>query len=245
VIALHAAVGLRQGEVLQGQAVVHHQRVLARRRLRAPRGGGIQHTALVGVALDEDGDHRGPHRPAQRAAGLVQEGPVGRRGGQQRHPLEAAQVHAQSPGILQEELGVGATRGDAAGLLLVEVLGQLPAHRRDRALHIGPADQHREVPNVDLVLLLQVDVQPVGGHIAAVEPRPGPVDLALHHLEQRLLKLLTIHPCLRRGEPPGRRNRAIAAARDPLSPRGSPRGRRPARSPRRARPGSGRWSRCW
>ena len=86
---------------------------------------------------------------------------------QQRDALEAREVHAEAPRVLEEQLGVRPAGDQPAGLLLVQVLGELAPHRGDRALHVRPADQHREVAHVGRVLLLEVHVQQRLGHAAA------------------------------------------------------------------------------
>ena len=86
-----------------------------------------------------------------------------------------------------------AARGDASGLLFVHVLDQFASHFRKGALHVGASDQDRKVTHVDLVLLLKVDVQKRARHQALAERWPGPVDLAFHHLQERLTKACYVH----------------------------------------------------
>ena len=81
----------------------------------------------------------------------------------------------------------------AAGLLFVEVLGEIAAHLRNRALHERPAEHHREVAHERRVLLLEVQVEAVARHGAIGERAPRPVDLALHHTEQGFAEGIAIH----------------------------------------------------
>src|SRR5262245_62101630 len=100
---------------------------------------------------------------------------------------------------------------DTAGLLLVEVLGEIAAHRGDRTLLVGPPEHHREVAHVGGVLLFEVQVQSLAGDLARREARPRPVPLAFHHLEQRFAERVAIHHTSVR-RPRGTTTRACSTA---------------------------------
>src|SRR5690606_30085014 len=178
---------------LEGAAVVPDEGVVFERWLRSFGSRWIEFAALVRGTLQEEGRHRRGGRPPARGGRVVEHGAVAARPREELDRLEASQVHAEGRRVPKKGLRVGFSCDQRARLLLVHVLDELATHHRNGTLHVGAPDEHREVPHVHRVLLLQVDVQEVLGHLASLEGRPRPVSLPLHDGQQGLSKIVALH----------------------------------------------------
>src|SRR5690606_35355642 len=88
---------------------------------------------------------------------------------------------------------MGAPRNEATGLFFVHVLDELTPYFGERTLDVSASHQNGKIPDVDPVLIFEVDVELFTRHLTCSELGPGPMHLALHDLKQRLLKLLPRH----------------------------------------------------
>src|SRR5207245_9034908 len=79
---------------------------------------------------------------------------------------------------------MGLSEGEAAGVLLVEVAGQLATDRTRRVLPVDPAEEDREVSDVHRVLLPKVCCELDLGDLRSGEMLPGPVVFAVHDRQQ-------------------------------------------------------------
>src|SRR2546428_11958504 len=79
---------------------------------------------------------------------------------------------------------MGLSEGEAAGVFLVEVAGQLATDRTRRVLPVDPAEEDREGSDVHRGLLPEVCFALGFGDLRSGEILPGPVGFAVHYRPQ-------------------------------------------------------------
>ena len=110
-------------------------------------------------------------------------------------PVDGRAREAEAVHHLEEELGVRDAERELARLLLEDVLRERAPHVGGRPLAEHAREQHREVADVHLVLVAEVDEELRAREAGAREVRPGPVILAIHHREQALAEVVGVrHP---------------------------------------------------
>src|SRR6266571_5444489 len=82
------------------------------------------------------------------------------------------------------------SEGEAAGVFLVEVAGQLATDRTRRVPPVDPAQEDREVPDVHRILLPKVRFELGLGDLRTAEMRPGPVIFPIHDRHQLFAELV-------------------------------------------------------
>ena len=187
VAGLDHVVGALEIEEARVDPIVPHQRVARQLGLeidRLLRLARLDAPAVLDASLDEDGDQRRALDPGAARGDRVDPGAVRRGLGEEIDAGEAGAREVQPFHHDQEELRVRHPLAQLAGLLLVQVLGQILPHRRVRAARVHPAEEHREVAHVDIELLLEVEQQLGAAGVALVEDGPGPVILAVHDRQQ-------------------------------------------------------------
>src|SRR5437870_13137444 len=85
---------------------------------------------------------------------------------------------------------MGLSEGEAAGVLLVEVSGQLATDRTRRVLPVDPAEENREVSDVPRVLLPKACFELGLGDLRSGEMLPGPVAFEVHDRQQLVAELV-------------------------------------------------------
>lgn len=190
VVAFDLAVRALQPHPFGRQPVVLHERVLVDRLFdREALARAFDVGALVAAALHEDRERRGAVRPRRADADFIEVGAVrDRLGLEGLVRFEILPGEAEPGHHLQEELRMRLADGELPGLLLEDVLGERRAHPRRRPLPEDAREQHREVANVDLVLVPEVDKKLVFRETGAGERRPRPVVFSIHDREQPLLQ---------------------------------------------------------
>src|SRR5437667_10959631 len=88
---------------------------------------------------------------------------------------------------------MGLSEGEAAGVFLVEVAGQLATDRTRRVLPVDPAEEDREVSDVHRVLLPKVCYELGLGDLRSGEMLPSPVVFAVHDRQQLVAELIAGH----------------------------------------------------
>jgi hypothetical protein len=191
--AFDAAMRLRQREPFDRQAIVNDEWMMLERGRRPLRRIRIELAALVVGTLDEDRGDGCCLRPALSLRVLVEHGAILARFGKQLDAIEARQIHAEPTRILEEQIGMRLAGDHAAGLFLVEILGEVAPDLGDGALYVRPADHHRKVANVGRVFLLEMNVELVLRDVTRREVLPRPVHLALHDRQECFPKAVSIH----------------------------------------------------
>ena len=146
--------------------------------------------AIVEAALHEDRQRRCADDPVAIGRNTVQPSPVAAAGGQQRHVAELGLVVPEPLHHGEEQLGVGPSEREAAGLFFINVASQQAAHLWRGILPMDASQEDREVPHVHCIFLLKVNLVLVPGDRASTEVRPCPVMFAIHDTEQPFTKLL-------------------------------------------------------
>ena len=168
VLAFDLAMRARECKARHGQSVVHDQGMLAKWRFGPLGSTGLYLTALILGAFDEQRANRGAYRPAATLRAVVDDVPIGARPGQELNRIEAGQVHAEAPGILQKQFWMRTARDQPAGLF-----GQAFDHYAGLWLiaTIGSAGAVRELQRINgHVHHLQIGKQAVELGIAAAAP---------------------------------------------------------------------------